>query len=69
MCSPEILLVSTALYDDLTVPTTTNLYINCISPKVTELIDFLSTAKVPGFLLPNLHHFSDERGDALQRVW
>uniref|UniRef100_A0AAX7SBW2 RRM domain-containing protein n=1 Tax=Astatotilapia calliptera TaxID=8154 RepID=A0AAX7SBW2_ASTCA len=26
----------TALYDDLTVPTTTNLYINCISPKMNE---------------------------------
>uniref|UniRef100_A0A4W6CKA3 Zgc:163098 n=1 Tax=Lates calcarifer TaxID=8187 RepID=A0A4W6CKA3_LATCA len=26
----------TALYDDLTVPTTTNLYISCISPKMNE---------------------------------
>uniref|UniRef100_A0A3Q3XG43 Uncharacterized protein n=1 Tax=Mola mola TaxID=94237 RepID=A0A3Q3XG43_MOLML len=30
------LLSSTALYDDITVPTTTNLYINCISPKMNE---------------------------------
>lgn len=43
----SILFFSTALYDDLTVPTTTNLYINCISPKVTEYTDFdwLSTAQ------------------------
>uniref|UniRef100_A0A669E6L2 Zgc:163098 n=1 Tax=Oreochromis niloticus TaxID=8128 RepID=A0A669E6L2_ORENI len=27
---------SKTLYDDLTVPTTTNLYINCISPKMNE---------------------------------
>lgn len=44
----SILLFSTALYDDLTVPTTTNLYINCISPKVTEHTDvnWLSTAQM-----------------------
>lgn len=43
----SILLFSTALYDDLMVPTTTNLYINCISPKVTELTDvnWLRTAR------------------------
>lgn len=28
------------MYDDLTVPTTTNLYISCISPKVKEHTDF-----------------------------
>lgn len=32
------LLSSTALYDDITVPTTTNLYINCISPKVMQIL-------------------------------
>lgn len=34
------LLFPTALYDDLTVPITTNLYISCISPKVKANTDF-----------------------------
>uniref|UniRef100_A0A8C8A6U7 Zgc:163098 n=1 Tax=Oryzias sinensis TaxID=183150 RepID=A0A8C8A6U7_9TELE len=34
--SPQACLHLSVLYDDLTVPVTTNLYINCISPKMNE---------------------------------
>lgn len=66
----SILLFPTALYDDLTVPTTTNLYISCISPKVKERagFDWLSTDWIDIFSIFRLHLSSDEWGDALQRV-
>lgn len=58
----SILLFPTALYDDLTVPTTTNLYISCISPKVKERagFDWLSTDWIDIFSIFRLHLSSDE---------